>query len=111
MKKILTALFVLATTQMVMAASTPINKIKHIYVYEDYIIMKMESKHGNEYGCTHAQSNEFLYLKTDTSGGNRMYSALLSAYVAGKKIKVGYSLCGQWGDKTVPKAYGITIVK
>ena len=111
MKKILIALSVLATTQIAMAAATSITKIKNIYVYQNYIVLKMENKHGNEYSCSHAKSNEFLYLDTTTSGGNRMYSAILSASIAGRKVKLGYSLCGTWGSKTVPKAYGVTIVK
>ena len=110
MKKILIALSVLATTQIAMAAATPITKIKNVYVYENYAILKMENKHANSYSCTHASSDEFLYVPTDTAGGNRMYSALLSAYVAGKKVKLGYSLCGTWGSTTVPKVYGITLL-
>jgi hypothetical protein len=110
MKKLLIALSVLATTQMAMATATPVTKIKDIYVYSDYIVMKMEKKHTKE-NCTKSTADEYLYLATDTDGGKKMYSAALSAYVAGKKVRLGYSGCSSWGSTTIPKAYGISILK
>jgi len=110
MKKILIALSVLATTQIAMAAATPITKIKDIYVYADYIVMKMDNKHSSA-GCTRNGADEFLYLATNTDGGKKMYSAALSAYVAGKKVRLGFSGCSTWGSGTIPKAYGISLLK
>jgi hypothetical protein len=111
MKKLLIALLVLGTTQFALAAATPITKIKDIYVYADYIVLKMENKHTNPDACTKATSDEFLYLATNSEGGKKMYSAALSAYVAGKKVRLGYSSCASWGSTTVPKAYGISLYK
>ena len=110
MKKLLIALSVLATTQIAMAAATPITKIKDIYVYADYIVMKMENKHTNP-GCTKSTADEFLYLATNSEGGKKMYSAALSAYVSGKKVRFGFSTCSTWGASTIPTAYGISLLK
>ena len=112
MKKILIALSVLATTQIAMAAATPITKIKDIYVYETSVVIKMANKHTNPDGCSHAKATEYLLVKTDTAGGNKLYSAILSAYVAGKKVRLGYKNCANWSaTETVPKAYGISLLK
>ena len=110
MKKILIALSVLASTQIAMAAATPITKIKDIYVYSDYIVMKVENKHTNP-GCTKATADEYLYLATNTDGGKKMYSAALSAYVSGQKVRFGFSGCSAWGSTTIPKAYNVSILK
>ena len=111
MKKILIALSVLATTQIAMAGSTTITKIKNVYVYEHYAVIKMANKHANPNACKHPNANEFLLMPTYTSGGSKMYSALLSAYVSGQKVKLGYSRCSVWGSTTIPRVYGITLVK
>lgn len=110
MKKILIALFVLATTQIAMAAATSINKIKDIYIYSNYVVMKMENKHTNG-GCTKTTADEYLYLATNTDGGKKMYAAALSAYMGGKKVRMGYSGCSAWGPSTVPAVYGISLYK
>ena len=110
MKKILIALSVLATTQIAMAAATPVTKIKDLYVYDNYIVMKMEKKHSKG-GCSKATANEYLYLATNTDGGKKMYSAALSAYISGKKVRLGFSGCSAWGSTTIPKAYGLSLLK
>jgi len=110
MKKIIIGLMILASTQFAFAAATKVTKIKDIYVYADYIVMKMEAKHSSA-GCTRNAANEYLYLATNTDGGKKMYSAALSAYVAGKKVRFGFSGCSTWGAGTIPKAYGISLLK
>ena len=79
-------------------------------MYSDYVVIKMANKHSNSYNCTNAKSDEFLRLNTNTTGGNRMYSALLSAQVAKKKVKMSYSLCAAWGSTTIPNVYNVTLV-
>jgi len=110
MKKIIIGLMILASTQFVFAEATKVTKIKDIYVYADYIVMKMEAKHAS-LGCTRNAADEYLYLATNTDGGKKMYSAALSAYVAGKKVRLGISKCSTWGAGTIPKAYGISLLK
>ena len=110
MKKILIALSVLATTQIAMATATNITKIKDLYVYTNYIVLKMEAKHSKG-GCSKSTANEYLYLATNTDGGKKMYSAALSAYISGKKVRFGFSGCSAWGSTTIPKAYGISLLK
>ncbi|CAA6812796.1 MAG: Unknown protein [uncultured Sulfurovum sp.] len=112
MKKILIALSVLATTQIAMATATPITTIKDIYVYETSVVIKLANQHTNPDICTHPKAKEYLLLSTDTAGGNRLYSAILSAYVSGKKVRFGYKNCANWSaTETVPKAYGVSMVE
>ena len=111
MKKILIALSVLGSTQMALAAATPITTIKHIYVYSDYIVMQVVNKHTNPGGCTKVAADEYLYLATNTEGGKKMYSAALSAYVAGQKVRFGFNGCTAWGSGTIPKAYNVSMLK
>ena len=111
MKKIITGLMVLASTQFALATVTPTTTIKDMFVYETYVVVKMANKHTNPDSCTKAGADSFIYMSTTGQGGARMYSAILSAYVSGKKVRLGYNLCGTWGTGTIPKAYGVTMVK
>jgi hypothetical protein len=94
-----------------MAGVTSITKIKDMYVYDNFIVIKMQNKHTNSNGCTSSSARDYLYVPTNTTGGNRMYSAILSAYVAQKKVRLGYSGCAQWGSSTIPKVYGFSMLK
>ena len=109
MKKLLIALSVLASTQFASATGTSITKIKDMYTYDNFIVVKMANRHSNSDSCTYAKANEYLYLATNTEGGKKMYSAVLSAFVAGKKIRFGYHGCASWGSTTIPKAYGVSM--
>ena len=102
-------LFLLIVSTFSMATGTSITKIKDIYVYETFIVIKMENSHDNPDSCTYEQATNYLYLLTDSDGGNRMYSASLSAFIAGKKIRFAYTGCADWGSTTIPKAYGLSL--
>jgi len=96
-------------SQFAFATATPTTKIQNIYVYSDYIVMKIADTLNNVDNCTKSTASSYLFLATNTEGGKKMYSAALTAYVSGKKILAGYSGCEQWGSTTIPKAYGISL--
>lgn len=111
MKKIFIALFVLASTQIVMAGATPVTKIKYMYIYNDSVVVQLENSHENSDGCTSSKSTSNIIIRTNTPAGNRHYSALLSAQVAKKTIVIGYRDCANWSaTATLPQAYNVTIL-
>jgi len=109
MKKLLIALFVLATSQLSIAGVTSITKIKDVYVYSDYVVIKMANTHSNDDSCTHSSATSYLYLATDTDGGKKHYAAVLTAQTTGSNVRLGYSQCATWGSTTLPVAYNFTI--
>lgn len=111
MKKILISLAMLASTQSSMAAFTPVTTIESLYVYDTYAIIKTNSVISNTYNCTKNNADQFLYVPVEGDGGKAKYSAVLSAYVAGSSIRLGYAGCASWGDGTVSKVYGVSLYK
>ena len=107
MKKIITGLMILSSTQFALGAASPVTTIKDMYVYPTYIVMKIANK-VNTNSCN---TKDYMFLSTTGDGGKQLYSAALSAYVAGKKVRFGFSGCYKWGTKLVPKGYGISLRK
>ena len=94
MRKIILALSILIGTQYANAlGQTPITKVKYMSVYPDAVFIQFENTHGNEDGCTHSRSNEFVRLTTSSQSDKLLYSAVLTAYTANLKVSVAYDGC------------------
>jgi hypothetical protein len=109
MKKTILALSAFLTTQFATAGVSAITTISDVYVYTDYIVLKVANTHTNDDSCTSSKSTSHLYLDISTEGGQRHYAAALSAKLAETKVRFGYSKCAAWGSTTLPVAYNITI--
>jgi len=105
MKKSLTAFLMLATTSYTMAATTPITKITRIITYNNVAILAISNKAGT--GC---QNNDFIAVGTGSAAGRTLYSAALTAYTTGAKVRFGAAACYKWGS-TVPYANRVELIK
>jgi len=109
MKNFFIAIVVLMSTQLLSAHGTGTTKVKNLYIYNDFVVVKTQNTFSNADSCTYSGANEFLYVATNSDGGKKMYSAILSAYVAGKPLRLAYNGCASWGSTTIPKVYGMSL--
>jgi hypothetical protein len=113
MKKILAIVCASALIPMAVSAKQVSSKVtvEKIYTYKTAAVIKLSKAMKND-GCTYSKSGQFVALRfaEDTK---EMYSALLTAFVSGKKVIVGASGCDNiWsGDGTMNKVYRVTLTK
>jgi hypothetical protein len=72
-----------------------VNKIESVRVYsESHVLVTMPAT-SNPGGC---ESTQYLVLyNTDTEAGKRLYSAILSAYMADKNVNLALTGCSSGG--------------
>jgi len=112
MKKLLIGLFsavilLSAQAQAYMWDVTP-TLIETIDVRLDYIRVRLVDAHNNEDGCTGGSASNSIRIDSDHQ---IFYSAVLSAYMGGKKIAFDTNGCEiLWdGSGTYPKVVSIRI--
>jgi len=112
MKKILIAsLLALGLTQISAAKSvSPVTTLIKLYTYGDAAVMKLANPAPDE-GCTYGAAGEFLSIDIGSEGGKVLYSAILSAFVSGSKVRIASDGCNNvWGaGKSLPQAYRIEL--
>lgn len=92
MKKIILALSVLFTTNIMAGNQVAIGTVKTISVNPTSVIIGWSTTITNNDNCTHPNSTNTLILPlTDATKGQ--FSVLLSANVTGKKARVLYNGC------------------
>lgn len=114
MKKLLTALF---SACVLLSAQAQANiwfggsgtLIKSIDIRNGFLKIEFEDSYpaDNDQGCSSQDRN---YIMIDSSD-QLLYSAVLSAYMGGKKISYGTNACvTNWAPEgTFPKAYAIVL--
>lgn len=110
MKKILIFVAIFASSQLLQAGATPVTKIDKLYAYNGFIVVKIANPTSNSDSCTHASATTYLGLRTGTTYGKELYSALLTAYTTNAKVRLGHIGCTPWGG-TIPKIYRIEMIK
>ncbi|MFY8274641.1 hypothetical protein AAEU32_11015 [Pseudoalteromonas sp. SSDWG2] len=76
------------------------NKVSTIRVYSgEYVLITMANA-NNPSQCS--DSNYIMLKNTNTESGQRQYSALLSAYMAGKQVNLALTGCSQGGTSGYP---------
>jgi hypothetical protein len=72
-----------------------VHKVESVRVYSDSHVLITMPETSNPGGC---ESVQYLVLNNaDTEAGKRMYSALLSAYAADKKVNLALTGCSGGG--------------
>lgn len=107
MKKIsLIALLLLATQSLMAWSTSPVTKINRIFTYDKFAVLAIANTTGSNEGC----DKKFVAFDTTTSGGKALYSAALTAFTVGGKIRFGINGCVNWSGG-VAKVYRIELIK
>jgi hypothetical protein len=94
MKKIVLGLSFLLSTQLATATTqvTPYTTITEITSYPSSVIINTASTNTNKDNCTSPKATTQLILPLNENS-TRVYAAILSAYVAGEKVRLVYDGC------------------
>ena len=116
MKKIMLATAIVGLLVSPSFADTKVSdktKIERIYTYKTAAVLKLAKAMKKNSGCTYKNAGKYVALRFGETGSKEMYSAALSAFVAGKNIKIGTKGCDPiWtGDGTMNKIYKIQLEK
>ena len=114
MKKIIIVLLLVLSSKFAVATHqvSPVTKIKYIYTYNSYAVIKIANKTTNKDSCTYGRATEFLVVKYNDIGGKEMYSAALAAFMSGSKVRLAHTGCLPWGKTiTIPKLYRVDVLK
>ena len=116
MKKYLMAFALIGLVPAALSADallSPKTTIKRVFTYKTAAVIELSDAMKKDSGCTYSKSGKYIALRFSDAGAKEMYSSILSAYVAGLKIKMGTKGCDPiWsGDGTMNKIYRVTLEK
>ncbi len=114
MKKTMVLLLVLGFTQVIMAKDvSPVTKIIKIYTYDDGAVIKIDNPSSNKSHCKYSDAGEFLAVRFKDDSSKTLYTALLTAFVSGTKIRLASDGCTDiWGaDKSLNEIYRVELRK
>ena len=116
MKKYTLAFAIIGLSTAVLSANSllsPKTTIKRVFTYKTAAVIELTDAMSKNSGCTYSKSGKYIALRFSDAGAKEMYSSILSAYVAGLKIKMGTSGCDNiWSaDGTMNKIYRVTLEK
>jgi len=109
MKAKLLIVGLLAMTQLATARYSAPAKVVDIYAYAgNHAVIKLNINVADS-GCTYKNVMVIPYYTSTNKG---MYSSILSAAVANKSIKVGYTpgnCSNMWGTRSLNKIYSVIL--
>ena len=105
MKKVILGSLILGSYALAWSTS-PVTKISKLYTYPESVVLKIENAFVGS-GCS---NGSYVAFDSTTSGGKALFSAALTAYTTGMKVRFGANDCITWGG-TIPKIYRIEMIK
>lgn len=109
--KTLTLTFALLVVSSSQAYQTSGSKIEFMRTYADFAVLSLDPNHGNLDNCTSSSASNYVYLDMKNGEGRAMYAAVLSAYLADRRVRFALEGCKTWGSSTIPEAYRVDIYK
>jgi hypothetical protein len=110
MKKLLTLAMILLGTQSAMAVETSqIGKVTRMFTYNTYTVLVLDGARASTAMCGN-NTGKYVAFPTSDSAGKALYSAALTAFTTGTKIRFGQDGCINWSGG-VPKVYRIEMIK
>lgn len=86
-------------------------KIIYLRAYDDYAVVTLSENGPNTDSCTRDNAGGWVAIDMSNDMGEAMYSALLAAHMASRRVAFKVSGCYDWGDSanSIPKAYRVDI--
>ena len=79
--------------------------------YKNFAVLSLGPNGDNQDNCTHSKAGNYVYIELISDEGKALYSAVLTAFIVGRRVRLGLSGCKKWGGATIPLVYRLDIYK
>ncbi len=96
LNKIISTIFLLLYVSVLNAANeqiTPDKTIVSVHTYNNFVFVNFHPNEANTQGCSNADSNRRAAIDLTNGNGKELYSAVMAAAMASKKVGFGINGC------------------